>query len=70
MPFIVRFHKTDGFPMYQGGPGRDVNSGVRVANKSVLFRKDAKRFRTYATAQRHAHRCNECWKGEVIEVNE
>jgi hypothetical protein len=69
MSFIVRFrHRKDGDCLYLGGPGLDVNAGVRVAHRSVVLRKNAHRFEKSSTAKRRSCDCNPLWKGEVIEI--
>jgi hypothetical protein len=71
MKFVVRYKsKIGGPPVYQGGPGIDVNAGVRVKNTSVVLLKNALRFDNRKTAERHAKRCNKMWVGEVIEVDD
>lgn len=64
---VVYVNKSDGFRMYQGGPGLDVNAGVRVENKAVLFKKDALRFDTAEEAQPHLQ-CNDRWYAHIEMV--
>ena len=71
MPYIVRFrNRYDGCPVYLGGPGLCVNTGVRKSTSSVMRADDAKRFTKYATAKRRSYDCNPQWYGEVLEVDE
>jgi hypothetical protein len=69
--YIVKFvHKQDGDCLYLGGPGLDVNAGVRVAHRSVVLQQNAHRFDKLSTAKRRSYDRNGNWRGEVMEVDE
>jgi hypothetical protein len=66
--FIVRYRNLDsGYPLYQGGPGLNVNTGVRDRHTSVCRADNAERF-TLDAAKRHARTCNDRWAGEVLDA--
>jgi hypothetical protein len=67
--YIVRYKSINGlFPMYAGGPGLDVNAGVRVRSKSTIRREDAISFTSLDAAKRKARNCNPTWFGEVLDA--